>query len=54
MPSLGTVVISILRFVLTDKTCKAFAAREIERLVNSTETTIDNVVAEPILRYLKK
>jgi len=54
MPSLGTILVSILRFVLTDKTCRALAAREIERLVKATDTTVDDAIAAPILYYLKK
>lgn len=54
MPGWGTILITVLRFVLTDKTCRSFAAREIERLVDSTETRVDDKIAAPILRYLKK
>lgn len=54
MSGLGAILISVLRFVLTDKTCRAFAAREIEKLVKSTETNVDDTIAAPVLYYLKK
>jgi len=54
MHALGSILFSILKFVLTDKVCKGIAADQIEKLIKSTENTVDDKIAEPILKYLRK
>lgn len=51
---MSTCLLAILKLVLTSKVCKRIAADQIEILVKSTENKVDDVMAEPILVYLRK
>jgi len=54
MPTWGTILLTILKVVLTSKVCRKIAADQIEILVKSTETKVDDAMAKPILDYLRK
>lgn len=54
MPALGTLLMGILKFVLSDKVLRNIAADQIDRLVKATDTTIDDKIAAPLLKYLRR
>ena len=51
---IGHAIFIILRMVLTSQMCKRIAADQIERLVKRTDTPLDDAMAEPFLRFLRK
>lgn len=54
MQTFGAILIAVLKIILSDKVLRNLAADQVDKLVNSTETKVDNQIAAPILRYLRK
>lgn len=49
-----TIILSILKSLITEKLLKALAAEVIQAIVESTDNPVDDRIAKPILDELRR